>query len=347
MAFHTYTEIIEQAASWQATLDGLQPQMDALSAINAPATVFTGCGSPYYLARTAATVYQALTGKRAAVVPASDIWLYPDGALAGLPAGTALFTISRSGETTEVLRAVDQFRERVGGPVLGVTAYPESALAAALNPTLIAQDSQEISLTQTRSFCNMLLAALGYGFASAGQAFNERFRALPGHADALIQRSMAPLESIGSRLDFDAYYFLGGGAAYGLANEGMLKMKEMSLTVSEGYHFMEFRHGPMAMVNKGTVVVGLVSAGAAAQELAVLRDMKALGATIVAAVPDGIAADGVDVVVSLPGDLNDIERLPLYLPVMQLLGYYRTLARGLNPDTPTNLNAVVQLDDEA
>ena len=64
-------------------------------------------------------------------------------------------------------------------------------------------------------------------------------------------------QSIGADLDLDRFYFLGSGPRYGLACELSLKMKEMSLTHSEPFHFMEFRHGPMSMVTESTVIVGL------------------------------------------------------------------------------------------
>ena len=78
-------------------------------------------------------------------------------------------------------------------------------------------------------------------------------------------------KEIGENLNFDRFYFLGSGIRYGLACEVNLKMKEMTLTHSEPFHFLEFRHGPMSMVNEKAVVIGMLSEKNFSHEQAVLR----------------------------------------------------------------------------
>jgi glucosamine--fructose-6-phosphate aminotransferase (isomerizing) len=124
----------------------------------------------------------------------------------------------------------------------------------------------------------------------------------------------------------------------------MLKMKEMSLSYSEAYHFLEFRHGPMSMVNRQTLVVGLLSEAALPHEIAVLKDMRALGGRVLAITPVKLPPEAADYQIVLPKGLTDMERGALYLPALQLLAFYRSLRNGLNPDTPTNLTAVVNLN---
>jgi glucosamine--fructose-6-phosphate aminotransferase (isomerizing) len=138
---------------------------------------------------------------------------------------------------------------------------------------------------------------------------------------------------LGENLELNRLFFLGSGSHYGLACEAMLKMKEMSLTHSEAYQFLEFRHAPMSMVHDRTLIVGLVSSAALPHEVAVL-----------ALTPERLADGLVDYQLLLPAELNDWERGPLYLPVAQLIAYYRSVAKGLNPDLPHGLTAVVNLD---
>ena len=82
---------------------------------------------------------------------------------------------------------------------------------------------------------------------------------------------------MGRDASLDRFYWLGSGPRQGLACELSLKMKEMSLTHSEPFHFMEFRHGPKSMVTPQTLVVGLRSTRNGPAESAVLEDVKALG----------------------------------------------------------------------
>jgi glutamine---fructose-6-phosphate transaminase (isomerizing) len=115
-----------------------------------------------------------------------------------------------------------------------------------------------------------------------------------------------------------------------------LKMKEMCLTHSESFHFMEFRHGPKAMVNPDTLVVGLVSEKNKFYEMAVLDDIKELGAEV-------ISIGEHDTDISFNSGLEEVFRNVLYLPFGQMMAYERAMAKGLDPDNPTNLDAVVKL----
>jgi glucosamine--fructose-6-phosphate aminotransferase (isomerizing) len=111
----------------------------------------------------------------------------------------------------------------------------------------------------------------------------------------------------------------------------------MTLTHSEPFHFLEFRHGPMSMVNEKAVVVGMLSERNFSHEQAVLNEMQALGGKIV-----GLAESGADV--NFRSGVPESVRGVLYLPVLQMMAFYRSLAKGLNPDRPNNLTAVVQLN---
>jgi glucosamine--fructose-6-phosphate aminotransferase (isomerizing) len=113
-------------------------------------------------------------------------------------------------------------------------------------------------------------------------------------------------------------------------------MKEMSLTHSEPFHFLEFRHGPMSMVTGSTVLVGLVSEANCAHELKVLDEMRDRGARIVS-----VGESGVEV--EFRSGLSEAARGVLYLPFAQLIGFERSMAKGLDPDRPHNLTAVVNL----
>ena len=160
---------------------------------------------------------------------------------------------------------------------------------------------------------------------------------LPETGDWLIDKYESFAKELGENLDFDRFYFLGSGIRYGLACEVNLKMKEMTLTHSEPFHFLEFRHGPMSMVNENTVVVGLLSDANRVHEAKVLAEMKMLGATVETL--GEIEAD-----VEFESGIPESVRGVLYLPVLQLMAFHRSVAKGLHPDRPNNLTAVVKLE---
>ena len=100
----------------------------------------------------------------------------------------------------------------------------------------------------------------------------------------------------------------------------------------------------MAMVNDRSLVVGFLSEDALPYEAAVLAEMRQRGADVLALTPTPLKPEQADYQARLPSGYSDMERSPLYLPVLHLLSYYQTLQKGLNPDKPNNLNAVVSLD---
>ena len=113
-------------------------------------------------------------------------------------------------------------------------------------------------------------------------------------------------------------------------------MKEMTLTHSEPFHFFEFRHGPMSMVADSAAIIGMRSSVNASHEQTVLDEMGNLGGRV-------LSLAETDADVSFSSQLPEEVRNVLYLPVLQLMAYYRAMAKGLNPDQPRNLNAVVEL----
>jgi glutamine---fructose-6-phosphate transaminase (isomerizing) len=336
---HTYTEIMSQPQAWQKTLEHLQTLQSDLVDVyangNFEDVIFTGCGSTYYLSVAAATLARE-AGIEARALPASELWLYPTSSYANKK--TLLIAVSRSGETTETIKAVEAFKSNNRGTVITLVCYPQSALAKLGDINVILESGQEQSIAQTRAFTVLYLATIYLVMLwSKHQAELNELSKLPEVCKHLLNDYRALAERYGRNLNLERFYFLGSGARYGLASELSLKMKEMTLSHSEPFHFMEFRHGPKSMANEDTLMIGLVSETNYTQEQAVLSDMKKQGATILS-----LSETGADI--SLSSNLPEIIRNALYLPVIQLLAYERSLAKGLNPDKPNNLDAVVVLE---
>jgi glucosamine--fructose-6-phosphate aminotransferase (isomerizing) len=338
----TRREILSQPEAWAAALELLQEQRVGLQFFNPDRytqVLFTGCGSTYYLALSAAALTQALTGRPSRAFPASELWLSPQTCYTA--GRTLLVAVSRSGETTETLRACQAFTADGRGDLITFCCYPDLPLAGMGAFNLVLPSGQEQSVAQTRAFSSLFLGtvALACLWAHRDDLFDSLGR-LP-EAGKRILEEYAPLAAeLGVDESLDRFYFLGSGARYGLACELSLKMKEMSLSHSEPFHFLEFRHGPKSMVTARTLVVGLRSSANASPESAVLEDVSALKGRILAMGEE--AADGGRAVAFRSG-LDEAVRDVLYLPVGQLIALERSLSKGLNPDQPTNLDTVVIL----
>jgi len=336
---YTRQEIFSQPEAWSAAVELLKGQGDVVEQFYRTGKydnlLFTGCGSTYYLALAAASLLQELSGTTALGLPASEIWLYPESSV---PKGhNLLVAVSRSGETTETVRACESFKARGFGDVLTLSCYPGRALTAIGDLNLVFPSGQEQSIAQTRAFTTLYLATVGLGILwNSHRNWLDSLSGLSEVARDLIEQYAQLAEEWGRSTKLDRFYFLGSGPRYGLACELSLKMKEMTLSHSEPFHFLEFRHGPKSMVAPFALIVALLSEKNFEQEIAVAKEMQAMGANILT-----LAETGADIAFhsGLPEPIRNV----LYLPVIQKMAFERSLAKGLNPDQPNNLDAVVKL----
>jgi glucosamine--fructose-6-phosphate aminotransferase (isomerizing) len=343
----TLREIHEQPQAWRRSLDILRngPLIQALAA-NPPwraEWVFLGCGTSFYLAQSAAASFGMQTRAVTRALPASELLFYPNAVLDGAERPPFPVLISRSGMTSEILRAARMLRER-NIQFLGVTC--DGGELETLAPFKLRLDVPERSTVMTASFTSMLLALqfVGASFQSAGNlaAFDE----LPIAAANLLKQETAQMRVLAQR-PFADYVFLGQGALFGIAQECALKVTESSCSYTQSYHTLEFRHGPKSIVAPEVLITFLLSDAAYDEELELLREVKELGATTLV-VANTLAKDlkqFADYAVELNTTVPEALRSPLYTIPAQLLACYTGLRKGFNPDAPRNLTRVVLLED--
>jgi glucosamine--fructose-6-phosphate aminotransferase (isomerizing) len=266
-----------------------------------------------------------------------------DFTLADETAPVLLVAISRSGATTETLRAVKAFQATGRGSVITITCQSGNELSELGQLNIFLPEAQEQSIAQTQAFSAMWIAccAMSAVIAHRDELLAELHQ-VPELARRIIEASREQLQVLGGNLAFDRVYFLGSGLRYGLACEGSLKMKEMTLTHSEPFHFLEFRHGPQSMATSSTLVVALMGDDEQHYEADILYDLSKMDVRLLILThrpPDNFE----DASFVLGKSLGEIARSVVYLPPLQLLAFGRAIAKGQNPDRPHNLEAVVHL----
>ena len=345
----TRSEIASQRDVWQKTLEKFSQQQGelsgALTGLSKRPFIVIGCGSTYYLALHAASVLRSV-GVNAWALPSSELVFFPQ---AHLPGDFILLVLSRSGTTSESLWAMDAYRTAhpSTGKIISISCVPGTPMVAGSDIVLCSEFAQEKSVAQTRSFSSMALMVQALaGMLGDDMSRLERLARLPGALESMLAQIGDLPQRLGGDLGLDRLFFLGSGPFYGIACEMMLKTKEMTTSWAEAYHCLEFRHGPMSVVSSSTLLVGLISDSGAAAEMRVLREMKAKGALTLAFTESRGDYDwsGVDMLIETQTGLSDWERPVLYLPPVQWLAFYRALAKGLDPDSPTNLTQVVELE---
>jgi len=264
--------------------------------------IFLGCGSSYCVGVAAATLYEMECQAPAQGIIASEYRLRP---------GWAHLAISRTGRTTELIQAMRSAREAQERVAL-IVGDPGSPAAEHADAVLPLEFAPERGVVQTRFITAALLALrLVIGGAATQRALHD----LPDELSrALIEFDATPLTS------FEHVVFLGRGWRYGLALSAALTMQETALLVSEGYQTLEYRHGPIAAADEGTLVWCIdepddpVSAG-------VLDDVRRTGATVRCIAGDPLAT----------------------LAQIHLLAVRMAESRGIDPDAPRHLSRAIVL----
>jgi glucosamine--fructose-6-phosphate aminotransferase (isomerizing) len=343
----TFEEINEQGMVLDAVLRLMDDQQTVIDECTegVDTVVFTGCGSSYYMALAADVHYRGITGRSSTSCPASEILLYPD-AIFETRKSYLLVVLSRSGATTEVLRAVEVARDR-GIPCLAIGCYEDSPVSkiAAFNLTIA--EAAEESVCTTKSFSGMLFAAQKFACMKARDTKRlGELRQVAASAATNLNRWGEFMAEVARRDELQQFVFLGSGPLYGIACEGKMKLKEMALVPSDAFHSLEYRHGPKSVATEEFLITQFVSSSGASVEKVLLEELKGFGAStlVVCDTADDELRRQADFLVELGMPLDDFCKSVAYIPFVQLLAYHKADSRGIDTDTPRHLHHFVDLD---
>lgn len=347
---YTLAEILSQPRCWCDCLNRLESG-ETVREIgkrfgNAPEWLFIGCGSSYYIALAAAASWTQITGTRASALPASELLLFPELAINGAKEFVPVL-ISRSGQTSEVLRAAQLLNERQI-PTLAISCAPKQKLESMATISIVLPEADEQSTVMTRSFTSMLLTLQYLAVALVGKSGDlQNFQMLSPVAEKVLQNLPVRVREFVNQNLFADYVGLGQGPYYGLACESALKVMEMSQTYAQSFHTLEFRHGPKSIVTGDTLITFLISDANHDAEVEVLEEIKDLGGrtVVVAKHVTRRARAAADLIVDIDCDLPEPLCIAPFVLAGQLVGFYTALQKGLDPDRPINLSRVVLLAD--
>ena len=346
---HTLQEILSQPATWLETARQFRDDSKLVKIFQSFSSqepwLFVACGSSYYLSRTIAAQWTKLFPAPCTAVPGSEFLFAPDEILKRTAARQAVL-LSRSGKTTEVLRAAELLKIKDSIRTLGVTCNAHSALEELCSETLKLPWADEKSMVMTRSFTSILLLFESMGAKLAGDAvLASALDGLPEKTARWLDANVDKIRALGTKGRFADFVFLGQGAHYWLAQEAALKMTEMSSSYAQAYHTLEFRHGPKSIASRETLVTFLLSDAALQKELPLIGELKKLGAAtlVVANHATQELRRNSDLLIELDLDEPECARMAMTAIPAQILGLAVGLRKGLNPDIPKNLTRAVVL----
>jgi glucosamine--fructose-6-phosphate aminotransferase (isomerizing) len=347
--FATLDEILSQPAVWQAALAELNQSEQPRAILDETKArtewLFLGCGTSFYLAEAAASSWTMLTGQRARALPASEPLLFADLAYAKAPNLQSVI-ISRSGRTSEAVRAAEFLSRQSRVPTLGITCTADSALERACDQTIRISVANEKSLVMTRSFTTMLMALQHLAARKAQHLdYLEAQLRVAAQFETQIQSIARRVEAFVQKHSFADFVFLGQGPFHSIAREAALKVMEMSCSYSQSFHTLEFRHGPKAVVSPETCLTFFLSESATKAECEVLAEMKELDGVTIAVCNQATdaARRSSDLLFELGFDGPELAALAPSVVPLQLLGFFTGVKKNLNPDEPKNLSRVVIL----
>lgn len=354
-------EIAEQPEALRATLldrrrddgtitfDELRIDEEALREVRR--VVLVAAGTSYHAALVAKYALEKWSRLVAEVEIASE-YRYRDPVV---EIGTLVVAVSQSGETIDTIQAAREARRR-GARVVAVSNVVDSSLAREADAVLYTRAGLEVSVASTKAFVAQVavLELLALRLAQVrGTVAADDVAALFGglqhvrHQVATALGREADVSAVATTLaGARDFFFLGRGVGYATALEGALKLKEISYLHAEGYAGGELKHGPLALIEPGVVVVALLTDPDLHDKmLSNLAEVKARGASVVAvATDDDATADSVaDFVLRVPATE------PLFTPmtdvvVLQQLAYRLALGLGRNVDRPRNLAKTVTVE---
>ena len=326
---------------------GLTPQ--ELGELNA--VYIVGCGSAYHVGITAQYVLEDLARIPVRVELASE-FRYRTPLL---PEKTLVIIISQSGETADSLAALRQAKQ-YGASTLAIVNVVGSTIAREADHVFYTLAGPEIAVATTKAYSTQLAASyvLAIALAKARGTLTEEDAArtigeletLPDKIEKLLENKERIQWFASKQVAAKDIFFIGRGIDYAISLEGSLKMKEISYIHSEAYAAGELKHGTISLIEPNTLVVGILTQQDLYEKtLSNLLECKSRGAYLMALTCSGNYSieDSADFVIYIPKTDPHFTASLGVIP-LQLLGYYVSVAKGLDVDKPRNLAKSVTVE---
>ncbi len=270
---------------------------------------------------------------------------------------TLVIAISQSGETVDTIAAASHARDQ-RAPVLAICNVVGSTLAREADGVLYTHAGPEVAVASTKAFTTQIVGSLLIGlylaqvrgrmYATETADIIARLQQIPTALERVLELDGEIRELAERYKDTDYTMFIGRHAGLPIAMEGALKLKEISYLHAEAFPAGEMKHGPIALIEPGSLVVALASAGHVfAKMVSNIQEVRARGASVLALGTDGSTAElkeHADHVLTLPEAPHELAGPVLSVVPLQLVSYHVATLRGEDVDQPRNLAKTVTVE---
>jgi glucosamine--fructose-6-phosphate aminotransferase (isomerizing) len=270
---------------------------------------------------------------------------------------TLVVAISQSGETTDTIAAASHARDQ-RAPVLSIVNVVGSTLARQADAVLYTHAGPEVAVASTKAFTTQIVGSLIAGlylaqvrramYPSECEDALRRLQDLPGGIEKILEQD-GEIRALAERYR-DVHYtmFIGRHTGLPIAYEGALKLKEISYLHAEAFPAGEMKHGPIALIEDGSLVVALApQSHVFGKMVSNIQEVKARGAAVIAIGTEGSTAalaEHADHVVTIPEASHELAAPLLAVVPLQLFAYHVAVALGKDVDQPRNLAKTVTVE---
>lgn len=309
------------------------------------------CGSAWHVGMAAQYVIEDLANVPVRVELASEFRYRK----MSLNKDSLVIAISQSGETADTLAALRMAKEK-GMDTLAIVNVVGSSIAREADYVFYTLAGPEISVATTKAYSAQLVASycLAVQFAKVrGEISEDQYEALISELQSLPKKMEKILDDK-ERIQWFAskysnahdVFFIGRGLDYAIGMEGSLKLKEISYIHSEAYAAGELKHGTISLIENGTLVIGILTQSELYEKtISNMVECKSRGAYLMGLTTYGKyeTEDHVDFTVYVPKTDEHFVGSLAVIP-LQLIGYYVSVAKGLDVDKPRNLAKSVTVE---
>lgn len=332
-----FEDIMNQEKAWETVLQDkkeYEKVVESIRKYDIEKVIFTGCGSSYYIAQAGSFIFSDLTGIESKALPGSELLFYPDMYLHS-EKKVLLFVVSKSGNSRDVNLALAKIKKLDNVISVLFTCTQKAPMVNNCDFTLYSRDGIEISPhVMTKSFTSLLLGLqLVSGLWKNNSSYMDELGKLSSYFKTNIEKWRAKIEDLVLNHEHNNYVFLGQGYCYGLANEAMLKMKEMAMeNATEVFHSLEYRHGPLSVANDKTLVSLFIGAQSYDEEKLLCKDIliRKVNILLIGDRFDEYLKEISVAYIELQTGMSYTSIAPLLMVPNQLLAYYVAVKKGID-----------------
>ncbi len=303
---------------------------------------FVACGTSYHASLTGKYLLENMVGIPTEVILASEF----EYSAETLDENTLVIVITQSGETADTLKALRMVNHKA--KTLAIVNVVGSTVTREAEYVVYTRAGPEIGVAATKTYICQLTSIYLLAICMSGKMeLLEKLETIPDHMEYLLENEDFIKKIACKYKDARDFFFIGRGFSYPTALEGALKLKEITYIHAEGYASGELKHGPLALIEDGIPVVAVVPPGKSHDKtLSNVEEVNARGARVIglgSSADEDLRSETMDMIEFDPEIDEIFSAIPYVIP-LQLLSYYISVMKGIDPDKPKNLAKCVTVE---